>query len=104
MRYLVKIGELGRKIEFLEKQLAIIDENIVNLKNVQSSVIWEGKASASFFNEYDKYLSQLNVIEENTLNLLEYLTSYYDKYGERYSELRQKYARLNDEVKKYGNN
>ena len=100
MRYLVKIGELGRRIEFLEKQLAIIDENIVNLKNVRSSVIWEGKASVSFFNEYENYLTQLNLIEENTLKLLEYLSSYYNKYGEKYGELRRKYARLNAEVKK----
>ena len=96
MRYLVKIGELGSKIDYLEKQLSYIDENIDNLKKIKNSIIWEGTASASFFNKYDEYIMELTTIENNTLELLKYLMAYYDKYGTKYAILSRKYAKLDE--------
>ena len=94
MRYLVKIGELGEKIDYLEKQLSIIDENINYLKKLESSIIWEGKASLKFSNYHTNYLNQLVSIENTILSYIKYLTTFYNNYGNEYLRIRQKYTNL----------
>ena len=94
MRYLVKIGELRQKIEFLEKQLSIIDENIEYLKVIKTNIVWKGEASHSFDRHYNEYLKELTTIEENILSSIKYLIRYYDNYGNEYNRLRKKYANV----------
>ena len=98
MRYIVKINELGKIINYLEQQLSIIDENITNLKSIKSSIIWQGRTSSLFLNKYDNYILELTIMTKNILALLDYLTKYYDKYGDRYMILHQKYAKYYNEV------
>ena len=94
MRYFVRIGDLGRKIEYLEKQLDSIYENIDNLVKVKSTIIWEGDASTEFYDVYDIYIEELKIMAENTLEFIEYLSKYYDRYSTSYESLRRKYASL----------
>lgn len=98
MRYIVRIGELGKKIDFLEDQLTTIDETIDSLNKVKSTIIWEGEASMAFSDKYDTYILELTMIAKNILEIIKYLVAYYDKYGNRYSLLRQKYAKYFEEV------
>lgn len=103
MRYLVKLDELKQKIDYLEKQLSIIDENISVLKNVKSSIIWEGKASTAFNNHYDNYIGELTSIEEKILSSISYLYKFYDRYGSEFNDMRQKFVNLaNNERAEYG--
>ena len=94
MRYFVRIGDLGRKIEYLEKQLDVISENIDNLIKVKSTIIWEGDASSEFYDVYDNYILELKTIAQNTIEFIEYLSKYHDRYSTTYGELRNKYASL----------
>ena len=96
MRYLVKLGELRQKIEFLEKQLSIIDDNVENLKIIKTNIKWEGEASNSFDNKYNEYLKELTLIEERILSYIKYLIQYYESYGAEYKRLRTKYANINN--------
>ena len=96
MRYLVKIGELREKIDFLEKQLLIIDENIDYLKKLKSDIIWEGQASLTFSNHYDNYIKELITIRETISSYIRYLTTFYRNYGNEYLRIRQKYTNLSD--------
>lgn len=96
MRYLVKIGELGQKIDYLEKQLSIIDENISYLKTIKSNIIWEGEASLRFNDYYDNYINELTNIENRILSNIKYLATYYKNYGNEYMRLRQKFVNLAD--------
>ena len=98
MRYLVKIGELKEKIDYLEKQLSIIDKNIEVLRTIKSSIKWEGEASLSFERNFNSYLKELNMIENYILANIRYLIKYYDVYGTEYTRLRRKYANTNMEV------
>ena len=104
MRYLVRVGELGGKIDYLENQLSIINENINNLTKVKSSVIWEGEASLKFFTMLDNYINELKLIAQNTLELINYLNKYYDRYSTRYGALHRKYIKVDNEVKLNGVN
>ena len=94
MRYLVKIGELGEKIEYLEKQLSIIDENIDYLEKVKSTIIWQGEAALKFDETYSNYIKDLIRIESRILSYVEYLIKFYNNYGEEFVRIRQKYTDL----------
>ena len=98
MRYLVKLGELGQKIEYLNKQLSIIDENISNLVTFKDNIIWEGKASVTFSNYCDNYIKELEKIEENILSYIEYLLKYYDNYGNEHLRIKKQFTSLTDEA------
>ena len=56
MKYLVKVGSLKQKIEFLGQQLAIIDDRIKELEQVKLTIKWEGDAATTFIEVYDNYL------------------------------------------------
>ena len=94
MRYLVKIGELGEKIDYLEKQLSIIDENINYLKSIKTNIVWEGTASLKFSEHYDNYLKELVSIEKTITSYIKYLTTFYNNYSNEYLRIRQKYTNL----------
>ena len=94
MRYLVKIGELGEKIDYLEKQLSIIDENINYLKSIKNNIIWEGTASLKFNEYYDNYLKELSIIEKTITSYIKYLATFYNNYSNEYLRIRQKYTNL----------
>ena len=96
MRYLVKISELKQKINYLEKQLSIIDENITNLKNVKSSIIWQGDAFLKFSDKYDDYINRLVGIEEKTISSIDYLMKFYKNYGDDYMSIRAKFTNLSN--------
>ena len=98
MRYLVKLGELEQKIEYLEKQLSIIDENIFYLKNIKSNIIWEGKAAQSFSNYYDNYINKLINMEDKIYSIINYLNKFYENYGDSYIRIRKQFNNLSDEV------
>ena len=101
MRYLVKIGELGKKIDYLDNQLSIIDKNIEQLNKIKSTIIWEGEASIKFYDSLDEYIIELKIIASNILDLIKYLLAYHDRYSLRYSDLRRKYAKYDKEVNKW---
>ncbi len=94
MRYLVKINELGKKIDYLKKQLDIIDEKIISLENEKKSLTWQGVASTTFNNKYDQYILKLKKIEKSTVVCIDYFMQYYDKYGQGYRDFKKKYARF----------
>ena len=94
MRYLVKIGELGERIDYLENQLSIIDENIDYLKNIESGIVWEGEASLRFSNYHTNYLKELSNTEKTILSYIQYLITFYNNYGEEFVRIRQKYTDL----------
>lgn len=91
MRYLVRIDELKQKVDFMTKQLLIIEEKITEMNNLKSSLIWEGDASRIFLNNYINYIDELNKTKKGIEVIIKYLTSYYDKYGNAYANLRRKY-------------
>ena len=97
MRYLVKVDELSQKIEYLENQLLIIDENIEFLKNIKLNIIWEGEAYLTFVNNYDNYLDELDIIKKNILSYIDYLKLFYNNYENEFLKLRQKYVDLSNE-------
>lgn len=97
MKYLVRVNDLGQKIDYLEKQLDIINEKVNYLETYKNSVIWEGDGADTFYENYESYINELKGIEQNTLSFIEYLTTYYDKYGNTYSTLRSKYKNMLDE-------
>ena len=94
MRYLVKVGELIEKTDYIEKQLTIIDENIENLDRIKERIIWEGEASARFLDNYNNYIKELSNIENNILSINKYLMAYANNYGNQYSQLRKKYSKM----------
>ena len=96
MRYLVSMSELKQEIKFLETQLEIIDDNVVKLNNIKDSVEWEGIGYESFLTHYTDYIDYLNNLEKRIISYIKFITSYYDKYGNKYSELRGRYSRLYD--------
>ena len=98
MRYLVKLGEWEQKIEYFEKQLSIIDENISYLKNIKSNIIWEGKAAQSFSNYYDSYINKLINMEDKIYSTINYLNKFYENYGDSYIRIRKQFNNLSDEV------
>ena len=98
MKYFVKLNDLGNKIDFFEEQLNVIDEKITYLELSRESVMWQSDAANEFYNNYDLYITSLKKIEKQILSFIEYLVSYYDKYGAKYNELRRKYANILDEV------
>ena len=98
MRYLVKLGELEQKIEYLEKQLSIIDENVSYLKTIKSNIIWEGEAAQSFSNYYDNYINNLINIEDKIYTTINYLNKIYESYGNNYTSIRKQFNNLSDEV------
>ena len=97
MRYLVKINDLGEKIKYLENQLDIINEKVNYLETYKSNVNWEGEGANTFYQNYDTYINELKDIEKETLSFIEFLTTYYNRYGEEYVSLRKKYRELLDE-------
>lgn len=94
MRYIVKINELKEKIDYFEKQLLVIDENIEKLEKVKPTIIWEGPARSKFNISYDNYVLELKVMGENIIKHVEYLMSYYEKYNDGYNSLRNKYKNI----------
>ena len=94
MRYLVKINELKEKIDFFEKQLLIIDENIEKLEKIKPTIIWEGEASNKFDNVYNNYILELKAMGENIIKHVEFLMSFYEKYNDGYNSLRNKYKNI----------
>jgi len=94
MRYLVKINELKEKIDFFEKQLLIIDENIEKLEKIKPTIIWEGVARDKFNLSYDNYIFELKSMGENIIKHVEFLMSYYEKYNDGYNSLRNKYKNI----------
>ncbi len=96
MRYLVKLGELRQKIDFMEQQLAIIDENIEKLKVIKTNIVWEGKASNSFDKYYNSYLQELTYIEDRLLLYIKFFIKYYENYGTSYRGLRRKYVNISN--------
>ena len=97
MKYLVKIGDLGHKIKYLEKQLDVIYNKVNYLETYKKSVVWVGSGAESFFANYNNYITELKNIEKETLSFIEFLTTYYNRYGEEYANLRSKYKDLLDE-------
>ena len=100
MRYLVKVNELEKKIDYLTKQLDIIRENITNLEKEKDLLDWEGPAREAFLKKYNENLVKLKQIEQSTITCLGFFIHYYDRYGDIYKEFKNKYARvLKTEVK-----
>lgn len=89
MKYLVRLDELKQKVEFMTKQLLIIEEQIEEMNKVKGSFIWEGDASKTFMNNYTKYVGELVTIRNGIEVIIKYLTTYYDKYGATYANLRK---------------
>ncbi len=99
MRYLVRVKELEGKIDYLSKQLDIIDENIVKLEKEKELLNWKGVACESFLKKYDRNIVKLKKIQQSTVTCIEFLIKYYDRYGEVYKKFKAKYANiLNVEV------
>lgn len=96
MRYFVKLNELGEKIDFMEKRLDIIHENVENLKSIKNNLSWEGEAANDFYQKYDNYLLKLQISEQKIINSVLFLVSFYDKYGNEYMRIRNKYANVLD--------
>ncbi len=96
MRYLVKLGELGQKIENVQEQLASIDENINNLSDIKSNIIWEGEASLVFSEDYENYLNELDYIRENIISSIKYLSYYYNNYSHEYLDMKKRLNNLSD--------
>ena len=96
MRYFIKLNDLGEKIDFMEKRLDIIHENIENLKLIRDNLTWKGDAADNFCQNYDNYLLKLQIAEQKIINSVLFLTSFYDKYGNEYMRIRNKYANIFD--------
>lgn len=96
MRYLVKIGELGEKIEYLEKQLSIIDENIGILEKAKSTIVWQGEAYVRFNENYNKYIKDLVRMEQKILSYIEYLVKFYNNYSDEFMRIRERYIELSN--------
>ena len=99
MKYLVKTKELKDKVDYIAKQIMIIDENIENLSKIKSSIVWEGVASAKFLDIYDNYISELKYIEKDLIAIDKYLSSYGESYDIGYANLIKKYDILDNKVK-----
>ena len=100
MRYLVKVNELEKKIDYLKKQLDIISESITNLEKEKEQLDWQGFAHETFLKKYNLNMTKLKQIEQSTVNCLSFFIQYYDKYGDIYKEFKNKYSRdLITEVK-----
>ena len=96
MRYLVKVGDLGEKIEYLEKHLSNIDDNINYLKSIKPNIVWEGEASIIFNRNFDEYLNKLISIEDTISSYIDYLNTFYNNYGNEFLRLRQKHTNLSN--------
>ncbi len=94
MRYLVKVGTLKQKVDYLEEQLKNIDDQITELRKARLELKWEGEAADTFNEIYDNYIDELMDMERKILSYIKFLTSYYDKYGSEYNLLRKKFSNL----------
>ena len=102
MRYFIKIGQVKEKTDLLEKELAIIDENIKKLQLLKDNLEWHGDAANQFYFNYDNYLSDLKKIQKKVIDSILFLASFYDKYSDEYLRLKTKYANiLNEEAYQY---
>ena len=97
MRYLVKLNDIKEKVIYFEKQLDIITDNINNVENMKSIIVWEGEAASKFLLAIDLYSYRLRNMGKMVLSSIEYLLSFYDKYGSEYERLTTKYAYLLEE-------
>lgn len=96
MRYLVKLSELEEKIEYLDNQLSIIDDNITYLKSIKSNIDWEGEAFESFSDYYDNYINELISIENKAYSTIRYLNKIYESFGNNYISIKQELINLSD--------
>lgn len=96
MRYFIKINEVGEKVDFMEKKLDIIHDNIENLRILKDELSWQGDAASIFYQQYDNYLLKLRDSEQKIINSILFLKSFYNKYGDEYERLRRKYANIID--------
>lgn len=102
MRYLIRVNELEKKIDFLKQQLDIIDENIINLEKAKLNIHWQGSAGNAFLNKYDNHILKLKNIQRATVLCIGYFMKYYNGYSDQYTLLRNKYSKLFDMEDKNG--
>ena len=93
MKYLVKINELEKKIDYLKEQLDIILETITKLENEKKKLKWKGPASELFIKKYDDFIIKLKKLGMSSLECIRYFIQYYDKYGTKYEALKNKYVK-----------
>ena len=104
MKYLVRVGNLKHKIDFLEKQLVNIDEAINELEQVKLDLSWEGDAANTFSEVYDEYLFELKDMSNKILSYINFLLDYCKEYGNEYSNLRSRLRTMLREEGYHGNN
>ena len=97
MRYFVKIVQIKEKIDILEKELEIINENIEKLGLIKNDLEWQGEAANVFYLNYDKYFLDMKKTRGKIIKSILFLGSFYDIYSEEYIRLKTKYANLLDE-------
>lgn len=98
MRYLVKINDIKEKITYFESQLDIVVENINDIEEIKNIVIWEGEGATAFVNKIDDYVTKLRGFQDEILNCILLLTSFYDRFGSEYNRLKAKYSNINEVV------
>ena len=98
MRYLVKINDIKEKIDYFESQLDIIVDNINDIEELKNVIIWEGSAATACINSLDDYVTKLRCFQDEILNCILLLTSFYDRFGSEYTRLKAKYAYNEEEV------
>ena len=98
MRYLVKVNELKERIDFINNQIKVIEENIDSLNKIKTTIVWEGVAAVKFMNNYNKYLVELGKLKSKLDLISKYLIGYHDRYGTAYRDLINKFRSENEEV------
>ena len=97
MRYFIKINEIREKLDFMEKKVDIINENIEKLELICRELNWQGDAANDFYFNYEKYVLRLKQTEHKIVNSILFLTSFYDSYGDEYARIKRKYSSIIDE-------
>ena len=92
MRYYINIEALKEKVSYMEKKLDIIQNDIEKLQQIKDNLNCEGEAANKFYLNYDNYLLSLKKAKQNITNAILFLVSFYNKYGEEYNRIKQKYS------------